>query len=587
MTGKLYGVSVGPGDPELVTLRAKHILESVDCIAAPDVGNSSRTALRIVESLVNDKEVIDCPTPMTRDKAESARAYNAIAECLSRLLDAGKSVAFLSLGDASIYSTWSYIQRRMAARGYDIEVVPGVPSFCAAAARLGEPLCEGSGQMLVAPVSAGNVRAALDVPGTKVLMKSGRRLPELQEELRARGMDGRAMLVSNCGLEGETVVRGLDGADDHPGYMSVVIVKDEPRESAPAGRAAILGELNGRIPAPSEVARQAAIAKWNAVAKPIGGLGVLEGDIARIAALTGSADVSLARRAVVVLCADNGVVQQGVSQCGPEVTTAVAANLALGRSSASRMAAVAGADVLAVDMGMFEPPEVPNLMDFSVAPGTGDICYGPAMTRAQAMRAIETGIKLAEALKANGYDVIASGEMGIGNTTTSSAMASVLLGMPVEAVTGRGAGLDDEGLDRKVRVIKRAIQVNDPDPADALDVLAKLGGFDIAGLVGLFIGGAIHRIPVVVDGFISAVAAYTAALLCPNCACALIASHASSEPAAKRLLDELGLKPAIQAGMHLGEGTGAIALLPLLDQALALYDGTTFAASGITPYETL
>lgn len=607
MTGKLYGVSVGPGDPELLTLRAKRVLESVDCIAAPDVGGSSRAALRIVEGFIGGKEVVDCPTPMGRDREASARAYDAIAERLAGLLDAGKSVAFLSLGDASVYSTWSYVHERMAARGYEAEVVPGVTSFCAAAARLGEPLCEGAEQLVVVPVSAGGAAAALDVPGTKVFMKSGRRIGELRDELRARGLDDGARLVANCGLEGEVVLRGL-GEGDLPGYMSVVIVKDEearggqsasggqsglmaesaePAEPAPTSPAFILEEYDNRIADPSAEARAAAIARWNAVAKPLGGLGVLEDDIARIAALTGSEDVSLERRAVVVLCADNGVVAQGVSQCGPEVTSAVAANLAFGRSSVSKMAQVARADVLAVDMGMATPPQVPGVIGCSVGEGTGDISYGPAMTRDQALRAIAEGVRLVEAIAANGYGIIASGEMGIGNTTTASAMSSVLLGLPVRDVVGRGAGLSDEGLERKVRAIERALQVNAPDPHDALDVLAKLGGFDIAGLVGMFIGGAIHRVPVIVDGLISAVAAYTAKLLCPRCACAMLASHVSSEPAARRLLAETGIEPAIQAGMHVGEGTGAVALLPLLDMALALYGGTTFADSGIEPYRPL
>lgn len=348
---------------------------------------------------------------------------------------------------------------------------------------------------------------------------------------------------------------------------------------------AFFRELSNRIAPPDESARQAAIDKWNNVAKPIGSLGVLEDDVVRIAALTGTADVAIGKRVVVVLCADNGVVAQGVTQCGQDVTLAVAVNVAHGVSSVCKMAHAVGVDAVAADMGMAEPCPVEGVIDCTVARGTGDITQGPAMTRAQAMQAIQSGIDLVGDLHAQGYQLIASGEMGIGNTTTSSAMTAVLLGMPVEEVTGRGAGLSDEGLKRKVSAIKRAIEVNSPDSSDALDVLAKLGGFDIAGLVGLFIGGALHRVPVVIDGYISALAAYTAKALCPECTCSMLASHVSAEPAAKLVMRELDVEPAIQARMRLGEGTGAVCLIPMLDAALALYDGTTFEATGIDAYE--
>lgn len=233
--GKLYGVSVGPGDPELLTLRAVRVLSEVDCVAAPDVGGSSRTALRIVERYIQGKQIVDCASPMTNDRIRTGAAYDVIADELSVLLDGGKSVAFVTLGDASVYSTWSYVCKRMEGRGYDIEVVPGVTSFCAAAAELREPLCERDGQLLVSPVAAGNPSAALAVPGTKVFMKSGRKLGELRELLREHGLASGASLVANCGLPGEQVVKGLDSLEELPGYMSVVIVKDA-RKAAGDGR---------------------------------------------------------------------------------------------------------------------------------------------------------------------------------------------------------------------------------------------------------------------------------------------------------------------------------------------------------------
>lgn len=589
--GKLYGVSVGPGDPELLTLRAARVLGEVDCVAAPDIGGSSRTALHIVEDYIQGKELVDCTTPMTNDLQATGRAYDVIADRIAVLLDEGKSVAFITLGDASVYSTWSYVCERMRPRGYDIEVIAGVTSFCAAAARLGEPLCERSEQLLIVPASTGDPRGALDVPGTKVFMKSGRRLGELRDFLRTRGVSSTSSLVANCGLEGEAVVRDLDSVEELPGYMSVVITKGESAVKgagvAPVRACEELRDLEERIAGADEAARARSVDKWNAVAKPIGSLGMLEGEVTRIAALTGSEDVRIDKRAVVVMCADNGVVAQGVSQCGPEVTKAVAVSLGKGVSSVCSMARVHGIDAVAVDMGMSEVGDegVPGVLDRRVARGTGDISVGPAMTREQALQAIRAGVDLVGELAGQGYRLIVSGEMSIGNTTTSSAMTAALLGMPVEDVTGRGAGLDDEGLVRKVAAIKRALEVNAPAADDALDVLAKLGGFDIAGLVGLFIGGAVHRVPVVIDGYISALAAFTAQRLCPSCACAMLASHVSAEPAARRLLDELGLEAPIQGGLRLGEGTGGVCLVPLLDSALSLYNGITFDASGIDAYD--
>ena len=341
-------------------------------------------------------------------------------------------------------------------------------------------------------------------------------------------------------------------------------------------------EVAGRIEPLDEGALKAARDKWNAVAKPIGSLGQLELMVEKIAGLTGSIDVDISKRAVMVLCADNGVVAQGVTQSEPEITTVIAGSVARGISSVCRMAQTVNADAVSVDMGMMTPSDVPGVIDRCIARGTGDISLGPAMSREQALTAIKIGVDLVAQMKADGYKILATGEMGIGNTTTSSAMAAAFLGLPVETVTGRGAGLSNAGLARKCAAIERALAVNEPDANDALDVLSKLGGFDIAGLVGLFIGGAVHRAPIVIDGFISALAAYTAARLCPACTCAMLPSHVSAEPAARMLFDELGIEPIIHAGLRLGEGTGAVLLL---DAALALYNGTTFDDTGIEAYE--
>jgi len=225
------------------------------------------------------------------------------------------------------------------------------------------------------------------------------------------------------------------------------------------------------------------------------------------------------------------------------------------------------------------------VLDRRVGNGTGDITLGPAMTGEQAEQAVLTGVALARELKEQGVGLLATGEMGIGNTTTSSAVACVLLDRPVQEMTGRGAGLSDEGLRRKIRAIETAIELNRPDPADPLDVLAKVGGFDIAGMCGIFLGGALYRVPVMMDGFISTVAALCALRLCPGAGKAMFASHVSAEPAGRLILDALGKGPLITAGMRLGEGTGAVAAIPLLDMALSLYaDGTTFDGTGIEAY---
>ena len=328
--------------------------------------------------------------------------------------------------------------------------------------------------------------------------------------------------------------------------------------------------------------------RWDSIAHPLNSLGLLERDIVHIAGITGSADMDLSKKAVVVMCADNGVVAQGVTQTGQDVTAIVTENMSTGDTSVCRMAAAAGAEVIPVDIGVARPVAGERIRQCNVRRGTADMTQGPAMTREEAVQAVETGIELVRELKDKGYGLIGTGEMGIGNTTTSSAIASVLLGKDPAEVTGRGAGLTSEGLERKIRAIETAIQVNKPNPADPLDVLSKVGGLDLAGLCGVFLGGAACRIPVLVDGFISSAAALTAARLCPAAVDYMLGSHASNEPAGRMVLEELGLKPFLYANMCLGEGTGAAAVMPLLDMALAVYDGmTTFADEQIEAYQPL
>ena len=342
-----------------------------------------------------------------------------------------------------------------------------------------------------------------------------------------------------------------------------------------------LGEMDGvsmdvtslreSIPLPDAEAAAAAQTRLDNIAKPIGSLGELEVLLTRIASISGN--VELNKRMVFVLAADNGVTSQNVTSIPPEITMTMASFMAQRRSAVCLMAAQANVDVTLVDMGMFQTLDIPGILDRHIANGTADMSVGPAMTTAQAEQAIQTGIDLARSAAEQGYQLIATGEMGIGNTTTSSALTAVLLNRPVAEVTGRGAGLDDKALKHKIGIIEQAIRINAPNADDAFDVLRKLGGFDIAGMCGLILGAAQSRVPVIIDGFISAIAALVAVRLCPGAAYALIPSHLSAEPGSALIFKELGLNPIIQAGMRLGEGTGAVALIPLLDQAAAVYHG--------------
>ena len=330
-------------------------------------------------------------------------------------------------------------------------------------------------------------------------------------------------------------------------------------------------------------ARELAQYRWNHVAKPLYSLGKLEEMIVRIADIQQTADVCLSPRCVLVFCGDHGVVEEGVTQSGQEVTALVAKSIAEGTANVNLMASAAQADVFAVDMGMAQ--DVPGTIRLKNAYGTENMAKGPAMTRSQAETAVQAGIDLVGQMKEKGYRLIATGEMGIGNTTASTALACALLGLEPGDIVGRGAGLSDSGLTRKQNAIERALFINHPDPHDPMDMLAKVGGYEIAGMVGAFLGGMRYRVPVVIDGVISAVAALTAVRICPECRKFMLPSHMSREPAMVKIVQELGLDPIIHADMALGEGTGAVALFPLLDMAHRVYAGEhTFDDLGMDAY---
>ncbi len=326
--------------------------------------------------------------------------------------------------------------------------------------------------------------------------------------------------------------------------------------------------------------------KWDNICIPLRSLGWLQETMVRIAGVQRSLRPEIGRKLTFVMAADNGVVAEGVSQSDHHVTTQVVKNMVQHKSTITLMSEYAGSEVLVVDIGMKE--KVEGVLDLSLMAGTHNMAKGPAMDRETAVKAIERGASLAIQKAGEGYQLFATGEMGIGNTTTSSAILAVLSGEPVSEVTGRGAGLSGEGLKQKIATIEKAIRVNRPDGADPVDVLAKVGGLDIAGLTGVFLGAAAAGVPVVIDGFIASVAALLAWKLCPAAIDGMIASHCSQEPGAVKALEMLGLKPVIFGGLHLGEGSGALLLFPMLDQVLHLYRRLpSFEEGNIETYQPL
>ena len=333
-------------------------------------------------------------------------------------------------------------------------------------------------------------------------------------------------------------------------------------------------------------AMEKARARQAELAKPPGSLGLLEELSVQLAGITGQVKNELSKTRIYVLAADNGVVEEGVSSAPQTVTLAQSINLTRGLTGASCLAKHFGDELVVVDMGIKLPYHCPEIVNRSLGKGTKNLYREPAMTREQAVSGILTGIELAAQAKLGGVSILGVGEMGIGNTTTSAAVTAALTGAAAAAVTGRGAGLSTAGLERKIAVIEAALALHKPDSNDSIDVLHKVGGLDIAGLCGLYLGAAAQRIPVVLDGVISCAAALLAVRLCPQSVHFMVAAHRSDEPASILLLDALGKRPFLTAGMHLGEGTGAAAGVALLDLALAPYrEMVSFTDIGMEAYQ--
>ena len=334
-----------------------------------------------------------------------------------------------------------------------------------------------------------------------------------------------------------------------------------------------------KIAPPDAAAMEEARRRQAQLAKPPGSLGRLEELSVQLAGITGRVHNKIEKKHLLVFAADNGVVDEGVSSAPRSVTLSQTVNLTRGKTGAATLCRHFGCGVTVCDVGVAADIREAAVINRKIAYGTQNIAKGPAMTRAECERAILTGIELAAETDA---DVLGIGEMGIGNTTTSSAVLAALLGVDAETVTGRGGGVTDAAFERKKAVIRMAVERNAPDRADAVNVLAKVGGFDIAAMCGAFLGAAAARRPVVIDGFISAVAALCACRICPAVRAYLVPSHASYEIGYRLAMDEMGLAPMLLLGMRLGEGSGCPLAFEILDAACAVInDMATFDEAGI------
>lgn len=339
------------------------------------------------------------------------------------------------------------------------------------------------------------------------------------------------------------------------------------------------------IPEIDDIAAQKAKVRQKNLTKPPESLGRLEEISIQLAGMKADPLPAVDRKAVIVMAADHGVALEGVSAFPVEVTPQMVMNFLNGGAAINVLARQAGASVTIVDIGVASDfdPSLSGLLHRKVAHGTRNMAKGPAMTREEAEKAITVGMDVLVQVAEKGLDLVATGDMGIGNTTPSAAIVAVMTGLPVAKVTGRGTGLNDSGLARKIKIIKQAIALNKPNPNDALDVLCKVGGLEIAGLAGVMIAAASRRIPVVVDGFISTAAAMIAVGLVPDVKNYLFGAHNSVEIGHRAMLKHLGLNPLLDLNLRLGEGTGAVLAFHLIEAASRiLREMATFAEAGIS-----
>jgi nicotinate-nucleotide--dimethylbenzimidazole phosphoribosyltransferase len=324
--------------------------------------------------------------------------------------------------------------------------------------------------------------------------------------------------------------------------------------------------------------------RQDALTKPEGSLGRLEELSIQLAGIQGKSRPGIINKAIIVMVADHGVVAEGTSAYPQAVTAQMVLNFIRGGAAINVISRQIGARVIVVDIGILgKTSSFLGIIHRKVAAGTHNMCQGPAMTLDQAVQAVETGIDIVNAEVGRGLDIVGTGEMGIGNTTASSAICALMTGRTVEEVTGRGTGLDDSQLQNKIEVVKKALEVNHPDVDKPLEVLAKVGGLELGGLVGVMLGAAAQRVPVMLDGFISGAAALIAVGICPQVKDYLIAAHVSVEPGHRHLLEHLGLKALLDLNLRLGEGTGAAAGISLAEiSCRILSEMATFAEAGVS-----
>jgi len=338
-----------------------------------------------------------------------------------------------------------------------------------------------------------------------------------------------------------------------------------------------------KIPPLDTAAMQAARARQDILTKPQGSLGRLEEISIRIAGIQGRPCPEVSWKAVFVMAGDHGCVAEGVSAYPQEVTPQMVANFAAGGAAINVLARHVGVRVIVVDMGVAGECRSEKVLSRKVAPGTRNLTLGPAMSAAEARQCLETGIELLESELSRGLDLVGIGDMGIGNTTPSAAIIAAITRRSPRDVTGRGTGIDDARLATKISVIERALAVNEPDPSDALDVLAKVGGFEIGGLAGVILAAAAYRIPVVIDGVISSAAALIATTLAPQSRDYLTAGHLSVEPGHGAALEYMKLEPVLDLGMRLGEGTGGVLAMSIIEAAVkTLNEMATFHEAGVS-----
>jgi len=345
-----------------------------------------------------------------------------------------------------------------------------------------------------------------------------------------------------------------------------------------------LQETIAKIKKPDSSLMKQVQARLDSLTKPRGSLGKLEELAKQIVSITANLSPRIEKKAIIIMAADHGVVEEGISAYPREVTPQMVYNFLNGGAAINVLARHIGAEVLIVDVGVAADfQEHQSLMLEKIDYGTKNMVKGPAMTDEQAVKSLEVGIEAAEKLIKKGYDIIATGDMGIGNTTASSAIAAIICRTDVESVTGYGTGIDDRCLENKINVIKKAISVNKPDAADGIDVLSKVGGFEIGGIAGIILGCASGRTPVVIDGFISGAGALIAAAISPDSTNYMIASHCSAEKGHRIVLDRLGLKPLFDFDMRLGEGTGAAIGINIVEASVKiLSEMATFNQAGVS-----